>query len=545
MSNELSDLNIEAVQGLVKAINDTYTYANNSLFGALIPKYYKDYYYRYIKLACSWLDGYVPSLHSQTGIISTRIGSQLIKGFTRQIVGERPIFRKAENNSNADKSLTFISKWAEDNNIKNALFAGIGYAMAVGTSSLKLNQRVDASLWLEAVRFDNFFYKGTPNNVEEYMCMLAPYVNTIPNGENKLSKQYILSEHRYYKTEETGTIKIGENGFEPKAKKGEVYPVVEYEVYEAEGSVYNNLNQTQSYSTSRRNWEEIPLEVRNMIKNEYGAIRIGEPRRLPFTDLGVFILKNGECDISIPTGSQFGDSMLIGIQDDMITYEIASSYLLRDMYLGKGTVYMPKSLNINDLNPETSMQNGSPLMGVGETKVEIMKGVSADEQKIIVEQFQIRGEEYQLIKENCLRNIACKWGMSPKVIASYLSTPQQTATQIDSEDDQSIAFIYHTRSCFKNSLNKMVETVLNTAGLPGNVKIDFGTPSLINKDSLLNRVGNELQQGLIDLEEAIRTLNPDLDEESLQTKIETAKKTREEMMLQAQTEFNEEGSFNE
>lgn len=544
MSDEISDMNIVALSGLAQTINSTYTFANNSLFGALIPKYYKDYYYRYIKLACAWLDGYVPTLHNQTGIISTRIGSQLSKGFTRQVIGERLIFRKASKDADAKKSLDYVSKWADETNAKRAVFAGVGYAMAIGTSAIKINQKADATLWLEACRFDNFFYRGTANKVDEFLTMLSPYVDTMPDGN---ARNFILAEHRYFATEEHGTIVMSESGFSPKTHKGATYPVAEYCVYETEGSVFNNLNQANASSALKdpklRNWQELPDDIKKFIKQEYGSIRIGEPRRLPFNDLGVYILTNGECDISIPTGSQFGDSMLIGIQDDMITYEIATSYLLRDMYLGKGTVYMPKSLNITDFNP--ALGNQGVLGGIGDDKIELMKGVSPEEQKIVVEQFDIRPDQWQLIKENCLRNIACKWGMSPKVIASYLSTPQQTATQVDSEDDQSIAFIYHTRSYFKNTLNKIIETILNSAGLPANVKIDFGSPSLINKDRLLNRISNELQQGLIDLEEAIRTLNPDLDEESLQTKIDTAKKTREEMMLQAQTEFNQEGSFNE
>ena len=85
---------------------------------------------------------------------------------------------------------------------------------------------------------------------------------------------------------------------------------------------------------------------------------------------------------------------------------------------------------------------------------------------------------------------------------------------------------------------------MNYYGFSANVEVDFGTPSLVNKDRILDRTIKELENGLIDIDEAIRTLNPDMDEEALQGKIDRAKQAREQMMLAQQTEFNEEGGFN-
>ena len=136
-----------------------------------------------------------------------------------------------------------------------------------------------------------------------------------------------------------------------------------------------------------------------------------------------------------------------------------------------------------------------------------------------------------------------KWGMAPKILASFLAVSSVTATQVDSEDDMALAFIAHTRAYFLNDLNKLIETVLNYYGYSANVELGFGTPSLVNKDRILNRVITELENGLIDIEEAIRTMNPDMDEEALQAKIEKAIQNRQSLLLQEQTEFNEEGGF--
>ena len=137
--------------------------------------------------------------------------------------------------------------------------------------------------------------------------------------------------------------------------------------------------------------------------------------------------------------------------------------------------------------------------------------------------------------------------MSPKILASFLAGggQQQTATQVDSEDDLSIAFIYHTRAYFKNALNRLLEETLNFYGIAENIKVDFASPSLLNKDRLIERVKSELEAGLIDVDDAIRTIYPDLDEESLQDKIEKAKSVQKQKEEEAFTEMNDEGLFGE
>ena len=174
----------------------------------------------------------------------------------------------------------------------------------------------------------------------------------------------------------------------------------------------------------------------------------------------------------------------------------------------------------------------SPLSNMPD-QVETLKGVNPEDQQAIVQQFELRAAEWQQIKENCLKNIAVKWGMSPKILSSFLAQgqAQMTATQIDSEDDISIAFINLTRSYFKDKIDKLMETSLNHMGIATNIKIDFASPSLINKDRILNRVSQLRQEGFIDTEEAIRELNPDLSEEELQDRIQKAKQQELQMMM--------------
>lgn len=573
--------------GLAAAVNETYTYANSTLFCAEIAGYYRDYAYRYVRPCCQWLDGYVPTLHlnGQTGIISTHIGSKLISGLTTQTVGEKLVLRlESELNEESKQQLKFASEWVKKNKIHKAVRNAVGYSYAIGTSLLKMNRKISGEIWWEAVRFDNCYYIADfTGEVQDAKFCIRNYTNT----SAKQNTQYYLVEHRYWKEYDPKIKAVqlpnGLTQFQVVHKKGERVPVVEYQVHKAQSQSMKNLMTVKDRSSIK--WGEIPLVIRKAIKNDYALLRIDEPQLLGFTNLGVEALLCNEGDLSIPTGSNFGESMLFGIQDDLITYEVASSYLLRDMYNGKGTVYVPKSMSIGDVagsipqllpeGPTVAQQDAAsgqvrsdgsniirspvntgspfapaglgtnPLAGLDGSKFERIPGVSPDEQSAIVQQFEIRAQEWQVVKENALKNIAVKWGVSPKILSSFLAqgTAQMTATQIDSEDDITIAFINAHRSDFREPINRLMETTMNYYGKPANISLDFASPSLINKDRLIDRVTKQLESGLIDEEEAIRTLNPDLDEEKIQEKIDKFKQRQQELMMQQMMEMGASGGF--
>ena len=139
--------------GLSSAINETFSYKQNSYFYGMLPAYYRDYAWRYIRVACQWLDGYVYTLHNGTGIVSTRIGTKLITGLTKQIVGEKLIFKVNDRDAkDVHEQLHFVSKWSEEQNIIKPVFAGVGFALGIGTSLIKINKTSKGELWWEACR---------------------------------------------------------------------------------------------------------------------------------------------------------------------------------------------------------------------------------------------------------------------------------------------------------------------------------------------------------------------------------------------------------
>lgn len=530
--DEINDNGLLRFQSALQNVVDkSYSYNNqSSVFAALCPTNLKDYAERYVKTCCQWVDGYVPGFHDQnSGIVSTRIASALVTGMAKQIVGEKPIFRSVAQLSKdgIDCDVSKCYKMAKWGNFRQAMFGGVAFAMTTGTSLIKLNATRVGEPWWEAVRLDNaYFLCDFRGRVIDASFYVKNYVDTRPDkGDNG----YCLIERRYY--EPSKTAKIEDGTFKVLRKVGDPVPMAVYEIHRTRGTALNRVSALGAWDSVP--WEELPNFLRKMLRNDYGAIKVGVPMELPFENLGVEVLKDGEMDITVPTAQCFGRSKIADIQSDLINYEIGNAYRLRDAYLGKGSLYLPKSMTMGTLT-EAPMGNGGMLSALPDSPVELMKGVDSDSQQAIVKQFELRSAEWQRMMDDALKAIATKWGTTPKALSSYLAQgeAQQTATQIDSEDDMSIAFINQERANFKEPFNRLLHTTLVYKGMGTDVELTFGNPSLINKDRLLARTEKEFEMGLIDIEEAVRQTNPDLDEDALHAKIEKAKARQAEIASQ-------------
>lgn len=530
------------LQSLANAVNDTYYYTNNQLFTGVVPSFMRPYLYRYVRPCLNWLDGYVPTLHNGvSGIVSTKIGKSLITGLTKTVIGEKLVLKMNEE-CPADidkKNFKKASKWVQKIKLIKPIFSGVGWSLASGTSFIKANLTIDNRVWWESVRFDHCAVTmNSLGEVQDATFLIRNYTETGNTNE----PQFFLCEHRYYK--EVTKAQIKEGTYEVLAKKGDKVPMVEYVVQRVQGTITSNGNVPVIKSCHKCNWDELPSEVRKMIKQDYGCIRIGEPQKLGFTNIAVSPLVNGLQDLGVPNAANLGQGLLFEIQDDMIKYEVACSYSLRDMNNGKGTVYMPKSISMGDIANQVMGIPQDAMGGVPNT-VEMMKGVDPESQKAIVSQFEIREDEWQKAKDDAIRCIATKWHMSPKIISSYLANgvSQMTATQVDSEDDISIAFINLTRSYFIESINDLLETSLNAMGIPTNITVGFASPSVVNKDRVIKRQIDLLEAGLTSVEDAIREIYPDLEEEQIQKKLKEALAAREEIKQKQQDEMNFDGTF--
>lgn len=542
-ADELSNISSQTWKGI-----------NHTAFYMTANPTYITYYTMVLKRNAEWLDGYVSGFHDYAGnpVISTRLAASLAKGIGNQIVGTKIRF-KGSGTGNDTEAIKKLNEWSDAAGFQGAVRQGIRLAVGLGTSLLKLNASGDGSTWCEALRLDSFwFLTDMRKNLTEVTCLIKRYANAMPNGRQadpkEGTKNYYLVEHRFYKAEPVRGI-AGRDWFYVRDSDGnlavnkdgslrKVYahfkrvPYVEYGVRQYNGNVTNDIAGYSADLQRSYSWGELPQWLRRSLAQDYGAIRIGEPSPLPFIDLGCQLLRNDEDDISAPA-LPFGSSILQDIQAYLMDYDLEMTYKIRDEYIGKGTILVPQSMSADMAE---GIGGGNPASALDSIAIQKIPSVDPMASTPTNVQFELRQDQWQFAMDNTLKKIATTLGMSPKTIASYLTdaASAKTATEIDSEDDATLAYIEIKRSIFKKPIDDFLKSAMANMAITADIEVAFGTPSMINRDRVIDREVSLLNAGLTTPEDSIHEIWPDEDEDEIQKRIERAKAHAFEMGPQSQ-----------
>lgn len=515
---------------------ETYSYNNSTIFYSLVNPSFRPYYQRTVRKSQQWLDGYDPVFH-RDDIFSSRIASKLINGLTTQIFGRGLVFVKGKNNKDPEnKALNYIShKWADKSDIQNAIKQAIGYALPIGTSALKINKGQDV-LWVQPLRLDYFYFStDSRKKVNSLIAFIRAWQSTEHKTEN-----YFLVEKRYFgELKEPYEAILNRKKFRFEAKKR--IPLVEYKIYKYTGLVDNDNMPNSLDSNSGINYKSLPDYVKSALASDYSTIMIDKPTPLPFVDyLGVEVFQNEGGDITNPT-LPFGRALVYDCLTDFMEYDIERSCSIRDLKNAKGRVGIPKMLTQSTMVPGTAgnmTQNVS--MPTLPDEYEMISGLDPTNQKPIISQFEIRAAEHETKQNAILKAIATAVGMSPRVIGSYLvAGGEKTDDQIQSEDDTITQWIKNHRQDYVPGINRIIECVLNYYGYSDNVEVRFASDGLVKGDKQLESIRQRLEMNLLTLDDAIRELNPDLDEVQLQEKITKALNAKAEAQQAQQNQFDE------
>lgn len=508
MEYNSNDLGIQIGDNyLPYAINKTYSFVNNSLFYAYVNPSYYQYYYNIVRENMKWYDGYVDGFHNvQNGIFSTRIGSSLCNAISDNIFAKGVRFKNVNKLSKNYNAINFLSThWLEESGFNSSLKLAIEYSCAGGTSLLKLNQSYN-QLWCEAVRTDNFYFRvDASGQLQEVNSLIKVYAST--SGKEKSS--FILTEHRFYKYVKSSTPVVMLDGKVKYFAKTQLKPFVEYSVNYFKGQITSNLNTIDKQEHIK--WLDIPLAIRKCIQKDYTAIRINEPLLLPFKDLGCELINILGKDTHCPLAN-FGKSLLTDCRSYLVEFDLIQSYAIRDKFNGQGQLGIPKSLSIGDFNAQTNPYNVSRL------NYELYPG-DPNTQKPIINQFELRNQEWQLAVDNCLKKISMSCNVPVKVIASYIvdykQSSRKTATEVQSDDDNTYMTSDRLRKRILPILNRLLKNVLRFYQFDISIMLEFIPNKTIIKAQQLDEVIKEYNAGFIDLRIALAKLNEDFNEEEL------------------------------
>ena len=523
MDLEFSDVFSATQKNSSIIVNQTYSYINNTGFYSLANPTYFQYYYRWARRFAWWYDRYVPDFHNaQQGYFSTGIGHSIVDGIANQIVGRELLLQNA--NKELDKDLANDTlkkayKWKKEANFTNKARALTKFGGALGTSLFKTNVAGNGDLWVEALRFDDFFFKcDFRGELTDVVCFIKSYTDTEPrqvdwnddlgeNGQQYLQGKYYLVEHRYYKDVEEIV-----NGEMTKHR----VPFVKYQIHTYRGNIINQ----QSWSLKNQEqvrFDSLPGDVRKAINKDYGAVFFDKEVRLPFEDLGCDVFRYNECDASL-SQQPFGQSILTDIISDLMEYELAFAYAVRDMYQGKGIVFMAKEL-------QTATSGTNAYSGLEDTMLQLVQSWN-EQGKLPIEnvQFNLRVEEWRALRNKVLETIAFKLSISPSSLASFLSdNSARTAKEVSTEAGATDSYIEIQRANLESCLNKCLARVGKYYGWLDEVEIRFSKNGVQNIDTIVDRVIKLKNAGLIEPYEALRQIMFDADESQVEEMYEKLK----------------------
>lgn len=508
-------------------VNQTYSYINNTGFYALANPTYFQYYYRWARRFGWWYDRYVPDFHNaQQGYFSTGIAHAIVDGIANQIVGRKILLKNKDQESDsslANDTLQKGYKWTDDVNFTGKARTLTKFAGALGTSLLKTNVAGNGELWVEPLRFDDFFFKcDFKGELTDVVCLIKSYTDTLPRnvewadnlGEDLqqcLQGKYYLVEHRYFKkVKEIVNDEMIEHNV----------PFVSYQVHKYSGNITNQ----QSWSLSNQEQiraDSLPRDIRKAINKDYGAVLLDKELRLPFEDLGCDIYRYNDSDASL-SQQPFGQSILTDILSDLMQYELSFAYAVRDMYLGKGIVFMGKEL-------QTATSGTHAYTGLDDTLYQLVQEWN-ESGKLPIEnvQFNLRTEEWQRIRNNVLETIAFKLSISPSSLASFLTdNSARTAKEVSTESGATDNYIEIQRASLEHCLNNCLERVRKYYGWTDRIGIRFAKAGSQNIDTIVDRVIKLKNAGLIEPYEALRQIMIDADESQVEEAYEKLEKYNE------------------
>ena len=269
-------------------------------------------------------------------------------------------------------------------------------------------------------------------------------------------------------------------------------------------------------------FDSLPPDVRKAINKDYSAVLFGKELRLPFTDLGCDLYRYNEADASL-SQQPFGQSILTDILSDLMDYELAFAYSVRDMYLGKGIVFEAKEL-------QTAISGTNAYTGLDDTLIQYVQSW-AESGKLPIEsvQFNLRVAEWKQKRDAILEEIAFKLSVSPSSLASFLSdNTARTAKEVSTEAGATDNYIDIQRESLERCLNKCLARAGKYYGWQDEVAVRFAKNGVQNIDAIVDRVIKLKNAGLIEPYEALRQIMFDADESQVEEAYEKLKKYNEE-----------------
>lgn len=426
MSQNIIDID---TTGFGDGLGNFFDFYVNNTFYLLAPDYYYAFYSIYLNRCLACYDGWVNGFHNKaSGLVPQRLLQSVATGLTNMMFAHGIDFSGEHNERK------FAVDWAKKSKFYKALKKCYKFAVAGGTSLLKLN-RSNRDLFATAHRIDTFFADIDANGkVVSVRVYFDAIHDTNSNGQE--NTHFGICEERYFN------------------KDGK--PCVRASVYKSCGNLQTSVqDRPQTPKSQRIPWDSLPKKVRTYIKDNYPSIMIDEEQYLPFPNsLGCYLMRFTDDIPQIPN-TQFGQP----IGDILFTENFQYDQM---KYFEKNEVDLARA---RALVPEEFWNKDDPDYGnraLNERFYQKISSINGDDDKITQIQFNLRGNDIRLQKENIYKDIALKLNISASSVASFLSegAGARTATEIIGERTKTDTWIDGQINLNAPEINELLRTVM-------------------------------------------------------------------------------------
>lgn len=426
MSQQVFDIDTVGFGG--DTLGNYFDFYVNNTFYLLAPEYYYSFYAIYLNRCLSCYDGWVNGFHNKaSGLVPQRLLQSVATGLNNMLFAHGIDF------SGANADYNFATDWAKRSKFYKALKKCHKFAIAGGTSLLKLN-RSEKDLYATAHRIDTFFADIDANGkVVSARVYFDAVHNTNPSGDGK--DHFGICEERYFN------------------KEGK--PCVRASVYKAGGNLQTSVQGRPKHEVMRIEWHKLPANVKQYIKKNYPSIILDEEQYLPFPNsLGCYLMRFTDDIPQIPN-TQFGQPIGDILFTENFQYDQMKYFEKNEVDLARARALVPEEFwNKDDENYENRALN--------ERFYQKISSINGDSDKITPIQFLLRGNEIRIQKENIYKDCALKLNVSASSIASFLSegAGARTATEIIGERTKSDTWIKGQINLNAPEINELLREVM-------------------------------------------------------------------------------------
>ena len=401
-------------------------YVNNTFY-LLAPEYYFPLYANYFNRCLALYDGWVNGWHNvKSGLVPQRMLQSITNGLNNMLFAHGIDF------SGTKADYDFAIKWAKRTKFYKALKKAHKFAIAGGTSLLKIN-REDKGLYVSAHRIDTFF---ADIDASGKITSVKIFFDAIHNTNSSGTKDHFgICEERYFNEEGK--------------------PCVKASVYKSTSNIQTETQNRLKANSTKMNWVNLPPSVKQYIKSHYPSIIVDEEQYLPFPNsLGCCLMKFTDDIPQIPN-TPFGQPIGDILATESFQYDQMKYFEKNEVDLARARALVPDTMWNQD-DPAYDRR------ALSERFYQKVSSVNGDDDKITPIQFLLRGNDMKTQMENIYKDCAFKLNISASSVASFLSegAGARTATEIISERTKSDTWIKGQINLNAPDINELLRLIM-------------------------------------------------------------------------------------